>query len=195
MAADRPVHTDALATLGTLISAKEKRDAIHLAVLPAQAGQRLEPGNRIFMRDGKAYRAYESEGSIDTGIVDPFLRMTHVNEGQWFWFILKPRSIASLRHVWTHPAFPDPAEEPKYLQSTQYLDQIAERLKVDMFSLLNAAQDFLQDGEYFRHPENPGAFEGDRGAIDSTFWHHYEVLTGKKVAVDKRQSFLTCSCG
>ena len=39
--------TDALETLGMIHFKKEKRDAIHLAVLPAMASQRLKPGERI----------------------------------------------------------------------------------------------------------------------------------------------------
>lgn len=45
MSADnRKVTTDALETLGTIIGTSEGRDAIHLAVEPVEAGERLSPG-------------------------------------------------------------------------------------------------------------------------------------------------------
>ena len=50
------VHTDALETLGTIIGPEEKRDAIHLAVYPVCAGERLAPGSHVELgEDGLAY--------------------------------------------------------------------------------------------------------------------------------------------
>lgn len=98
----RSVHTDALATLGTIITDKEKRDAIHLAVIPMQAKGRLmggEPVNQYGIIAGGV-------GEHPVGIVDPFLE-NGVKPGEWFWCLIYPRTIKSLRHVWEHPAFPD----------------------------------------------------------------------------------------
>lgn len=98
MGADkRKVSTDALETLGKVINSKEKRDAIHLAVEPTQAKQTLRPGQHVGV-DGTT--------NNPVGIVDPFLARP-VKEGEWFWLVIYPRQIHSLRHVWTHPAFPD----------------------------------------------------------------------------------------
>ncbi len=47
MSEDRSVHTDALHTLGSIIGESEKRDAIHLAVEPVVAGERLTPGQNV----------------------------------------------------------------------------------------------------------------------------------------------------
>lgn len=99
----RSVSTDALDTLGTIITSAEKRDAIHLAVEPIEAGDWLNPGQDVLISDGKALPcAYEN----GVGIVDPFLRVK-VAPGDWFWLTVYPRQIKSLRHVWTHPAFDD----------------------------------------------------------------------------------------
>lgn len=112
MSADnRSTHTDALATLGTIINAGEKRDAIHLAVEPVIAGEDLFPGEHIGLVDGNAFR--HNGDSLDSkikllGIVDPFLDMP-VAKGERFWLIVYPRQITSLRHVWAHPDFA-PAE-------------------------------------------------------------------------------------
>ena len=101
--------TDALETLGMIHFKKEKRDAIHLAVLPAMASQRLRPGERIGIVDGCAYPLGKrlSNGSLVPyhGIVDPFLA-TNVQEGESFWFVMKPREVRSLRHVWEAEGFP-----------------------------------------------------------------------------------------
>ena len=119
--------TDALETLGMIHFKKEKRDAIHLAVEPVTASCRLHPGERIGIIDGYAYPVgYHyipqkddvppSEGGVNRigrsrvnvpyqGIVDPFLT-TDVQLGDKFWFVMKPREVRSLRHVWEHPDFP-----------------------------------------------------------------------------------------
>ena len=70
------------------------------------AGEDLRVGEHITYVNGKAFALRAGEESI--GIVDPFLdRM--VKEGERFWLVVKPRLITSLRHVWSHPAFPDEA--------------------------------------------------------------------------------------
>ena len=106
---------------------KEKRDAIHLAVEPVTAGKPLKPGERIGIVDGFAYPVgyqYIPDKNVKwigdngvnrvgfirvkvpyQGIVDPFLT-TDVQLGDKFWFVMKPREVRSLRHVWEHPDFP-----------------------------------------------------------------------------------------
>lgn len=102
----RTPHTDALETLGTIHEKDEYRDAIHLAVEPVEAGEDLAVGQDITFVNGKAYALRAGEEAI--GIVDPFLAR-QVKKGQRFWLVVKPRMITSLRHVWSHPAFPDEA--------------------------------------------------------------------------------------
>ena len=92
---------DAMATLGTLIGEHERRDAVHVAVLPAVAGIHLAPGEPVGIVEGVARPCL-----APIGIVDPFLDL-HVQQGERFWLFLYPRSVTSLRHVWTHPAVPD----------------------------------------------------------------------------------------
>lgn len=121
----RSVTTDALETLGRIIDVSQKRDAIHLAVEPIEAGEHLMPGENVGIQNGKAYGS--STVVIDNtiveikaiGIVDPFLRIP-VNKGQRFWLVVYPRQITSLRHVWTHPDFPEPLEIPVDYVSALY---------------------------------------------------------------------------
>jgi hypothetical protein len=103
MSADkRIVSTDALETLGTIITEDEKRDAIHLAVLPVVATHTLRAGDHVGLVDGRASRCAQNL----IGIVDPFLQ-SNVQEGDVFWLVIYPRKINSLRHVWTHPDVDD----------------------------------------------------------------------------------------
>ena len=94
---------DNVPVLGKLIEGVAFRDAIHIAVYPAIAGEDLEPGERVgFLDDGLMY--CHADDSKNIGIVDPFLHQG-VGEGYKFWLCLFPNTVTSLRHVWTHPAF------------------------------------------------------------------------------------------
>lgn len=110
MSADkRTVSTDALETLGMIHFKPEGRDAIHLAVEPVVAYCNLEVGQKIGIINGEAWPTGFKMGNGKVvpyhGIVDPFLPRGP-QEGETFWFVMAPRMVASLRHVWEHPDFP-----------------------------------------------------------------------------------------
>lgn len=100
---ERKVATDALESLGKIHTRVEKRDAIHLAVDPVICAEEFAPGAHIQVRGGYAYPAPVGKGH---GIVDPFLQQ-NAKKGDRVWFVMYPGHVASLRHVWSHPAFPD----------------------------------------------------------------------------------------
>jgi len=105
-------------TVGKLLDATVGRDAIHFALAPVVAEERLRPGQHIgFAREGDT--TYVVAATNDDmpprttagmprvaalGIVDPFLPES-VSPGQRFWMFLFPNTITGLRHVWSHPAF------------------------------------------------------------------------------------------
>lgn len=188
MSADkRTVHTDALETLGMIIGPNEARDAIHLAVEPVIAGEVLLPGDDVGLIDGKAY----SCGGKHVGIVDPFLKAP-VYPGQRFWLVVYPRTITSLRHVWEHPDFPASPDlkVPEIREeSEQWLRDYADSIDETFNSLMTAAQNYLEYGEYFNRGEK---FEGIY--LPSEFWYHYQTYTGKVVHPDYQHSFFSCSC-
>ena len=90
--------------LGQLIEdGDRRRDAIHIAVAPVTAAQRLAPGQHVgLVQEGNLELVGPCEHAI--GVVDPFLA-EEVERGQRFWLFLYPGTITGLRHVWTHPAF------------------------------------------------------------------------------------------
>lgn len=181
----RSVSTDALETLGTIIDEKEKRDAIHLAVLPAVAGEPLRPGQQISLRpDGKA--GYAVNG---LGIVDPFLRST-VAAGERFWMVLKPRLVTSLRHVWTHPSFPDELPQGEDREDAKReLERIAGQVDCEFDTLIQGAHAYLDHGDYL---SEGGRWDGTY--LPDEFWPAFEAYTGRKVPCDNRNSFFSCSC-
>lgn len=189
----RRVSTDALETLGQIHWREEKRDAIHLAVEPVAAGEELRPGQLIRVEKGVARRAYRHDAM---GIVDPFLEGS-VQLGQRFWFIMMPRAVHSLRHVWTHPDFPDVADAPgaapdAKAEAEAWLRAHAESCGLSYWRVMDAAKDWLEHEDYLH---GGGDMEYARGAFDAdTFWRHYETVTGVTVREDQRQGFFSCSC-
>lgn len=105
----RTPSTDALETLGMIHYKPEHRDAIHLAVEPVTAGCALQVGEKIGIVQGTAWPtgAVLALGTRVPyhGIVDPFLPRGPEPEEK-FWFVMAPRMVTSLRHVWEHPDFP-----------------------------------------------------------------------------------------
>lgn len=182
----RSVSTDALETLGTIIT-DGGRDAIHLAVEPVVAKYKLYPGQHVGLEDGKAS---PYAGKL-LGIVDPFLKGP-VPEGSKFWLVVYPRQITSLRHVWEHPDFNAEVAPITDLreQSRMWLEQFSKRFfsydheDYPRFeTLISCAEQgsFPTDIEY-----------GDNCQPDNEFWMHFERYTGKTVA--HRPPHFRCAC-
>lgn len=202
----RSVQTDALQTLGMVnIGSGAGRDAIHLAVEPVIAGEILRPGEHIGMKNGKAYGINGPVEPRALGIVDPFLNGV-VKEGERFWLIVYPRQITSLRHVWSHPDFPEEQyDEEKALivakvtarlnGDEQWIREFAENIGQTYEGLMQAAEQWVEtdDGDFggeYTYDNNEGY--KDHSDKFPEFWDRYEKMTGK--APKSRGSFFTCSC-
>lgn len=191
MSADkRSTHTDALATLGTIIQ-DGGRDAIHLAVEPVIAGETLYPGQHIGLLNGKA----TGKGTKLVGIVDPFIS-GKVFEGDKFWLIVYPRQITSLRHVWEHPDFEKELPLPlKTIDAS--IKWMTEWAKIHMSSDYYGYGDNLTDEKAYAnaidagHNKHLGPYEGADEYIDNEWWNHWENITGCK---GSRDSYFSCSC-
>jgi hypothetical protein len=194
----RKVSTDALETLGTIIQ-DGGRDAIHLAVEPVIAGEELRPGANVGLRAGKAFsgtdKAYPNWVEKHLGIVDPFLKQP-VNPGEKFWLVVYPRQITSLRHVWSHPDFPEDSPTNKSGATTDpiqtakdWITQWGALYSLSYEELMSVADENTNGGyEYI----NVGNLEGL--SVPDEFWDNYEIIRDKKVSDSDRSSFFSCSC-
>jgi len=201
------VSTDALDTLGTCpIPEGSGRDAIHLAVEPVICGETaLAPGQRAKIVNGVAIRSVSLGYEDATGIVDPFL-IEHVRKGEQFWFIVLPRTITSLRHVWSHPAFAEPYgnQLPPEVTVTPFdppQSMAMARMK-EWCNAIDERYDYIM-GEAKKHVESKGEHyaygEHSSEKFDSVdmpdwFWPTYMEITKEEVPQDLRYSFFTCSC-
>lgn len=187
--------------LGQIITSKQERDAIHIAVLPVAASERLNPGDWVALdADG---RAYEDEDGI--GVVDPFLK-TGIRIGQMFWLYLIPGSITSLRHSWTHPALDSPKTipDPDFATSEKWLRNFISRADCPGYETTIAAAigdppPADDDGYNEYSTSNDGEYltfigRDAHGDIPPEFWDHVEVVTGRKIPPRHRAQFFGCSC-
>lgn len=193
MTADkRSVHTDALETLGTIISANEARDAIHLAVEPVVAAQNLMPGQDVGFVAGGV-------GPCDApvGIVDPFLK-SPVLKGERFWLVVYPRQITSLRHVWTHPAFAAGDAAAGLMTNEVSAKSASEKwMRAWAMEHMNTEWEPQSEDAAYRmaieagHEHCVGSYEDARDYIDGEWWAHWEAITGEK---GNRGEYFSCSC-
>jgi hypothetical protein len=201
----RSVSTDALETLGTIHTREEHRDAIHLAVEPVTAAEDLIPGQDVgLLAPGIAGRC-----SKPVGIVDPFIghpgefSQKLVKKGEKFWLVLYPRQITSLRHVWSHPAFPEePEQKPHEFTDEEnqkirevfnkldvhepWLRSYADTIGVTYQELLEHTQDWVDNGEVWCDGSKFISVD-----LPHEFWEHYQEVTGTKVDRGKQEHFFS----
>lgn len=176
--------------LGHLIDGEGGRDAIHIAIMPATAGERLAPGQHVGIKDGHAVLY----GVDRVGIVDPFLTK-NLERGDRFYICLYPNTITSLRHVWTHDLIdaevPAPAVNAKAAAEV-WMMNLANELEISYDKLMKVLDGSAKFGDYHvLHFDTPDIVWKER----ETMWAHFETLTGQKVSDDARKSSpFSCSC-
>jgi hypothetical protein len=177
-------NEDTLRSLGKLLGDGEgERDAVHIAVVPAVAHRPLKPGTRVGLSDNGEADALEAERAV--GVVDPYLT-ADVQKGQRFWLFLFPGSITSLRHLWTHPAFPaGPTQTAAMSAAERRLRQICDDGGFAYQAVLDAARygDSLTNGY-------------DSGiSTDDEFWSLVETITGQTFDQNHRADvYFGCAC-
>jgi hypothetical protein len=190
MSDKRTVSTDALETLGTIIGPNEKRDAIHLAVIPAKCGEAwLQAADHVILKDGSAYRTDHTD-PLAIGIVDPFLK-SNVKADENFWLVIYPRVITSLRHVWTHPSLPDEAvvSAPSCPTSEAWLREFCEANATEYDDMIEAIK-----GGYpvsARIQEFPTI---DNVTYNDEFWRHVENVLGTVSFQTRSNFYFECGC-
>lgn len=217
----RTPHTDALETLGMIHQHDEKRDAIHLGVEPVEAGEQLDVGAIIGIKDGKAYQSTKRNGIKALGIVDPFLE-SKVLPGQRFWLVVMPRQITSLRHVWEHPDFPDSRETSHVVavskawddlsdaerkthvsigtelgKAWEFLENYAEELSdykgdITAEQLFDQGLEAIEDPNGYNYLVGGSSMEGGRPSAE--FWEAMSVLLNRDLTDVEKPNFFSCSC-
>lgn len=181
--------------LGKIIETEQERDAIHVAVAPVIAGERLYPGQPIGLMDGGG-RATSNGPHV--GIVDPFLTAP-VFDGQRFWMCLFQNTVTGMRHHWAHPAFggPQPSETASAspigvdeAASVKWIAAFAEKLDETYDGLMLAAQQYVDYGSFTRDDSETYKEFWDEFP---EFWKHWAVVTGRD-APEEGGAFFTCSC-
>lgn len=92
-------------TLGKLADDEAQRDAVHVAIAPVIAAQKMNPGQSCGLVN-RYDNTFGPAASSHCGVVDPFLKEP-VLEGERFWLLMYPKTVADLRHVWTHDQLPE----------------------------------------------------------------------------------------
>ena len=173
--------------LGEIIITEQQRDAIHIAVVPVRATTGLRPGTPVELdKQGRARKT-----SIDKaiGVIDPFLNMLPKSD-DLVWLYLKPGSITSLRHDWTHPAFAS-AQEP-LAESQLFIDRLAHDCGLTYERLMDGAKDFLENDSLLT--DNSQRYDSIETERWDEFWEHYEAITHSQVLPKRRQVFFSCAC-
>ena len=178
--------------LGHEARGKEPRDAIHMAVIVCKTGQWLQPGVKVVVKDGVARAATKDEKSV--GVTDPFMD-NGVPAGKFVWVMLNPGSITSLRHEWTHPAFPVEAAEPDPKSSAAVkraafaeLNKIAKKVGKSGTWLFDRCETYAAEG--YANVGYDAATETLNRYRDE-IWGAWERITGKRRPGD---AYFTCSC-
>lgn len=188
MSNGRKVSTDALETLGTIIDGSQKRDAIHIAVLPVVAMERLHAGQDVGLVEG----GVSGKSVKPLGIVDPYLKRP-VQKGEHFWLLLYPRMVTSLRHVWSHPAISDDDSasdlRSNNLVAVARVQRMADEAGISYEEMIVWAREFKHNQDY---RIQGGRWEGI--SADDTFWNAWEIVTGEKANESERGGIFSCSC-
>lgn len=165
---------------GKLITDKQERDAIHIAVAPVVAHCILNPGQHIgFIKDDNRTVSYMAGKKI--GIVDPFIPRV-IAAGEEFWMFLYPNTITSLRHDWSHPEFTKTGQDRQ--EAINWITVWASKYGMSFEYAMECghAQDFFLGEVYYDQ-------------IPPEFWIHFEVLTGIKVSDEVRnETHFHCAC-
>lgn len=163
--------------LGELIKDKGERDAIHVALAPVTANERLKPGQHVgFVREHNTELVGVCSNPI--GIVDPFLEQA-VERGQRCYIMLYQNTVTGMRHQWEHPAFVGPTAS----ESERWLQDLAIEIGKDYHSML----DEIADGSIYTGSED---MSGTRDSDD--ICRHYERVTGQPAP--RNGVYFRCAC-
>lgn len=171
------------------------RDAIHIAVAPRIAAERLSPGQHV----GLIGTDHAGRTGEPVGIVDPFLRAA-VMKGERFFLFLYPATITSLRHEWTHPAFAQQAanafngggEYAPKAEAEKWLRVFASEWGMQYQDMIDGAS---SGGGITARDRDIHSWSELEPGEEQQFWRHLETVTGQKFNSHHREeTYFSCSC-
>lgn len=178
--------------LGRAPKADEQRDAVHMAIIPVVAAGPLRVGGKVVVRQGVAYPAENDWEAI--GVVDPFLPAP-LGPGDRFWLVMRPCTVTSLRHEWTHAHFPLEGKAPSQQdidRSKLWILNFASSYGVSYEELVEGA--LSGAGCVFRGSDHHGPL-GSQQAEDREFWSHLQAVTGRLLSEEHRENtYFGCTC-
>ena len=177
---------------------KGQKDAIHIAVVPLIAGERLYKGHKIklkFNTDNVALDAsYDEENAF--GIVDPFLDEYSVEAGQEFYGLVFPGTVTGMRHEWQHPKFGIAKRELD--EHEAWIRDFCDRWKFDYDELISTALSKSDNSEYDRYIVAQGRdllSREELGEDHNLFWEHLEGMMSQKFDEKHREGMgWSCTC-
>lgn len=177
-------------TIGQFLGHTGVRDAVHVPIISAKAYQLLEPGQHVLLNEHGLVAACAIE-HLSLGVVDPFIT-GQVQAGSSVWIFVRPGSISTLTHQWTHPKVIDVAEViPDKEKARVRLQEFAENeLGVTLDTMLTAIEACrTDDGDalYSHSYESLCEYDG--------FWADYELYTGKSDPNKNEGYFYFFTCG
>lgn len=137
--------------LGEIIEGHPERDAIHVAVAPVRAAEKLAPGQRVGLMPDGSVACPVTHNLEAVGVIDPFL-VQNVHKGQRCWLFLFPNTVTGLRHDWSHPSFRS-RDDKKYEDAIAKIDGLGSRAKIEKVAatmgmsydqLMQAAQAYVE---------------------------------------------------
>lgn len=190
---------DYVPKLGQLCDATAERDAIHVAVVPAEACVKLKPGQHVGFGGKLGDRVLAVTDAEPIGVVDPFLKKP-VEKGQNFWLCLYPGTVISLRHHYRHPVLD--ADEIRQETMEKLKHPAIERMKEWAEGFGTNYRDVLDLTRYYLLTGEEAVLDGHKSMNVSTddypkggtFWGDYEMITNAKVSDEQKKDFFRCAC-
>lgn len=166
----------------TTVHQLSERDAVHVAIYPCQAGEMLERGQKVRVKNGKAY--YDPK--TPDGIVNPFMFDNDVHDGDWFWLCLMPDTVTGMTHHWDHPKFKATNNQPNKEQAKEWLTKFAEELSMSLEELIGI---LVNRENYCLNYDTPERVYQDVNLM----WHYFSIYTGNCVE-DFDEVLFHCAC-
>lgn len=178
--------------LGKVITTEQQRDAIHVAVAPVVCAEPLLPGAHVGLNGAGRATKYSTKL---IGVIDPFLKRV-VEAGETCWLFMYPNTITSLRHEWSHPAFPVETKTQAGVQTSKDWLRVYAKSHLDEEYLSGRdAYDVLMeqvaDGNItYLGQDMHGIYDLKDG---EELFRHLSVVLGRKITAESFEYF-GCSC-